>query len=149
MRKNGSNTWRISTYLMYSFVTLILIAAARVPMTAYSVLAQVLALFAAVLGAPLLTGWINQCRACWAPQRRPPLLLPYRTLPQALQQGLGDPENASPLFRIGPTSCSASWCWPAASCEPVTDLRWPAGGRCHRAGRLFAVARSLHVAGRR
>ena len=71
-------------------------------MTAYSVLAQVLALLAAVLGAPLLTGWINQCRAWLQSRSAPPLLLPYRTLHKLFNKDSVIAENASPLFRIAP-----------------------------------------------
>jgi len=71
-------------------------------MTAYSVLAQVLALLAAVLGAPLLTGWINQCRAWLGNRSAPPLLLPYRTLHKLFNKDSVIADNASPLFRIAP-----------------------------------------------
>jgi len=71
-------------------------------MTAYSVLAQVLALLLAVLGAPLLTGWINQCRAWLGNRSAPPLLLPYRTLHKLFHKDSVIAENASPLFRIAP-----------------------------------------------
>ena len=71
-------------------------------MTAYSVLAQLLALAIAVLGAPLLTGWVNQCRAWLQNRSAPPLLLPYRTLHKLFNKDSVIADNASPLFRIAP-----------------------------------------------
>jgi formate hydrogenlyase subunit 4 len=71
-------------------------------MTAYSVMAQVLAILLAVLGAPLLTGWVNQCRAWLQNKSAPPLLLPYRTLHKLFWKESVVAENASPLFRIAP-----------------------------------------------
>ena len=77
-------------------------AGAGVPMTVYNVLAQVLAILLAVLGAPLLTGWVNQCRAWLQNKSAPPLLLPYRTLHKLFWKESVVAENASPLFRIAP-----------------------------------------------
>ena len=71
-------------------------------MTAYSVFAQMLALLIAVLGAPLLTGWINQCRAWLQNRSAPPLLLPYRMLHKLFNKDSVIAENASPLFRMAP-----------------------------------------------
>jgi formate hydrogenlyase subunit 4 len=71
-------------------------------MTVYSVMAQVLAILLAVLGAPLLTGWVNQCRAWLQNKSAPPLLLPYRTLHKLFWKESVVAENASPLFRIAP-----------------------------------------------
>ncbi len=71
-------------------------------MSLYSVLAQVLALALAVLGAPLLTGWVNQCRAWLQNKSAPPLLLPYRTLHKLFHKESIVAEHASPLFRATP-----------------------------------------------
>ena len=71
-------------------------------MTAYSVFAQLLALLIAVLGAPLLTGWINQCRAWLQNRSAPPLLLPYRTLHKLFHKDSVVADGASPLFRMAP-----------------------------------------------
>ena len=49
-------------------------------MTALGVLSQLLAIVAALLLAPLLSGWVNQCRAWLQNKSAPPLLQPYRTL---------------------------------------------------------------------
>jgi formate hydrogenlyase subunit 4 len=64
--------------------------------------AQVLALVLAVLGAPLLTGWVNQCRAWLQNKSAPPLLLPYRTLHKLFHKESVVAEQASPLFRAAP-----------------------------------------------
>ncbi|HSQ09054.1 MAG TPA: formate hydrogenlyase, partial [Burkholderiaceae bacterium] len=66
-------------------------------MTVYSVMAQVLAILLAVLGSPLLTGWVNQCRAWLQNKSAPPLLLPYRTLHKLFWKESVVAENASPL----------------------------------------------------
>ena len=71
-------------------------------MSLYSVLAQLLALALAVLGAPLLTGWVNQCRAWLQNKSAPPLLLPYRTLHKLFHKESIVAEHASPLFRATP-----------------------------------------------
>ena len=44
------------------------------------VLAQLAAFVAALVLAPLLTGWINQCRAWLQNRSAPPLLQTYYTL---------------------------------------------------------------------
>lgn len=44
------------------------------------VFSQPLALALAVLGAPLLMGWVNQCRAWLQNKSAPPLLQPDRML---------------------------------------------------------------------
>jgi formate hydrogenlyase subunit 4 len=71
-------------------------------MSLYSVGAQLLALILAVLGAPLLTGWVNQCRAWLQNKSAPPLLLPYRTLHKLFHKESIVAEHASPLFRAAP-----------------------------------------------
>lgn len=71
-------------------------------MTVYSFIAQVLAVALAVLGAPLLTGWVTQCRAWLQNKSAPPLLLPYRTLHKLFWKESVVAEHASPLFRSAP-----------------------------------------------
>jgi len=68
----------------------------------YSVTAQLLAILIAVLGAPLFSGWVNQCRAWLQNRSAPPLLLPYRTLHKLFHKESVVAEHASPLFRIAP-----------------------------------------------
>ena len=71
-------------------------------MSIYGVGAQLLALLLAVLGAPLLTGWVNQCRAWLQNKSAPPLLLPYRALHKLFNKESIVAEQASPLFRATP-----------------------------------------------
>jgi len=71
-------------------------------MTIESFVAQLVAVALAVLGAPLLTGWVNQCRAWLQNKSAPPLLLPYRTLHKLFWKESVVAEGASPLFRGAP-----------------------------------------------
>jgi formate hydrogenlyase subunit 4 len=71
-------------------------------MTALGVLSQLLAIVAALLLAPLLTGWVNQCRAWLQNKSAPPLLQPYRILHKLFNKDSVLAVNASPLFRIAP-----------------------------------------------
>ena len=64
------------------------------------VAAQFTELALAVLLAPLLTGWVNQCRAWLQNRSAPPLLQPYRVLNKLFQKEVVLAHNASPLFRV-------------------------------------------------
>jgi formate hydrogenlyase subunit 4 len=68
----------------------------------YSALAQLLAIIIAVAGAPLLTGWVNMCRAWLQNKSAPPLALPYRTLHKLFYKESVVAQNASGLFRVAP-----------------------------------------------
>ena len=63
---------------------------------------QLLAALVALLGAPLLVGWVNQCRAWLQNRSAPPLLLPYRTLHKLFYKESVVAEHATPLFRFAP-----------------------------------------------
>jgi formate hydrogenlyase subunit 4 len=56
----------------------------------------------ALLIAPVLSGWVNQCRAWLQNKRAPSLLLPYRTLHKLFNKESVLAEHASPLFRAAP-----------------------------------------------
>jgi formate hydrogenlyase subunit 4 len=56
----------------------------------------------AVLLAPLLTGWVNQCRAWLQNKSAPGLLQPYRSLAKLFEKEVVLAHNASPLFRTAP-----------------------------------------------
>ena len=47
-------------------------------MTIYSIASQLLEIVAALLLAPLLAGWVGQCRAWLQNRSAPSLLLPFR-----------------------------------------------------------------------
>ena len=56
----------------------------------------------AVLLAPLLTGWVNQCRAWLQNRSAPPLLQSYRALTKLFDKEVVLAHNASSLFRTAP-----------------------------------------------
>jgi len=64
--------------------------------------AQFTELALAVLLAPLLTGWVNQCRAWLQNKSAPSLFLPYRALGKLFAKEVVLAYNASPLFRTAP-----------------------------------------------
>jgi formate hydrogenlyase subunit 4 len=70
--------------------------------TLSALLTQAAAVAAAAGLAPLLAGWVNQCRAWLQNRTAPPLLLPYRTLRKLLHKDAVLAESASPLFRAVP-----------------------------------------------
>ena len=65
-------------------------------------LSQLLEIVVALLLAPLLVGWINQCRAWLQNKSAPGLLQPYRVLHKLFNKESVVAENASPLFRAAP-----------------------------------------------
>lgn len=65
-------------------------------------LSQILAVVAALLLAPLLLGWVNQCRAWFQNRSGPGLLQPYRLLHKLFNKDSVMAETASPLFRVAP-----------------------------------------------
>jgi len=70
--------------------------------SAAAVLAQLLEVGLALAGAPLLLGWVEQCRARLQNRRPPPLVQPYRQLRKLFQKESVVAESASPLFRAAP-----------------------------------------------
>ncbi len=64
--------------------------------------AQFTELALAVLLAPMLTGWVNQCRAWLQNRSAPPLLQPYYVLAKLFAKDVVLAHNASPLFRFAP-----------------------------------------------
>ena len=71
-------------------------------MSYFGVLSQLLAIGAALAMAPLLTGWVNQCRAWMQNKSAPPLLQPYRLLHKLFNKDSVLADNASQLFRAAP-----------------------------------------------
>ena len=63
---------------------------------------QIMQSLLVVLAAPLLMGWVNQCRAWLQNRSAPPILLPYYTLAKLFHKDAVIAQNASPLFRITP-----------------------------------------------
>jgi formate hydrogenlyase subunit 4 len=113
-------------------------------MTFYSAAAQLLAILLAVLGAPLLTGWVNQCRAWLQNKSAPPLLLPYRTLHKLFWKESVVAEDASPLFRFAPYIVFAAMVL-ACSIVPTvsTDLPLASAADAIALVGVFAMARAF------
>lgn len=76
-----------------------------------------------LLAAPLLLGWINQCRAWLQNRSGAGMLQPYRNLIKLFHKDAVLAHNASPLFRAMPYILFACM-WLAAALVPVlaTDL---------------------------
>jgi formate hydrogenlyase subunit 4 len=64
--------------------------------------AQLLELLLALLFAPLLSGWVNQCRAWLQNKSAPSLLQPYWMLDKLFAKDVVIAQHASPLFRTAP-----------------------------------------------
>ncbi len=71
-------------------------------MSTLGILAQALEIIAAVLAAPLLLGWVNQCRAWLQNRSAPSLLQPWRAIRKLFHKDAVLAENASTLFRAAP-----------------------------------------------
>ena len=71
-------------------------------MSISGILAQALDVLVAVLAAPLLTGWVNQCRAWLQNKSAPPLLQQYRLLHKLFYKESVVAQDATPLFRAAP-----------------------------------------------
>jgi formate hydrogenlyase subunit 4 len=103
---------------------------------------QFLELVAALVLAPLLSGWINQVRAWLQNRSAPPLLLPYRQLAKLFEKEVVLAGNASSLFRAAPYIIFA--CMALASLiVPTlsTDLPFAAAADAIALVGIFALAR--------
>ncbi|MSQ88781.1 MAG: formate hydrogenlyase [Betaproteobacteria bacterium] len=106
------------------------------------VVAQFTELVLAVLLAPLLTGWVNQCRAWLQNKSAPPLLQPYRMLAKLFQKEVVLAHNASPLFRAAPYLIFGCLCTAAAIVPTLgTDLPLNAAADAIALVGLLALAR--------
>ena len=103
---------------------------------------QLIEILLALAVAPLLTGWVNQCRAWLQNRSAPPLLQPYYVLHKLFHKDSVLAENASPFFRAAPYvvfGCMALAC--ALVPTLSTDLPLaPAADAIALVG-LFALAR--------
>jgi formate hydrogenlyase subunit 4 len=83
-------------------------------MSGAGLLSQLLQVAVALLLAPFLVGWVNQCRAWLQNKRAPSLMLPYRTIHKLFTKDAVIAQNASPIFRVTPyivfgaMSCAAA-----------------------------------------
>ena len=91
-------------------------------MTATALLSQAVQLALALALAPLLVGWVNQCRAWLSNRSAPPLLTPYRTIRKLFMKDAVVASNASPLFRLTPYVVFGAMCCAGAS-RSMSDVR--------------------------
>jgi formate hydrogenlyase subunit 4 len=111
-------------------------------MTALGAFSQALEIAVALALAPLLTGWVNQCRAWLQNKSAPPLLQPYRVLHKLFHKDSVLAESASPLFRAAPYivfGCMALACGIVPTLSTELPLS-PAADAIALVG-LFALAR--------
>ncbi len=105
-------------------------------------LAQITELLLAVLLAPMLTGWVNQCRAWLQSRNGPGILLPYRMLSKLLLKDVVLAHDASSLFRIAPYVVFGCMCLAAAIVPTLgTDLPFAAAADAIALVGIFALAR--------
>jgi formate hydrogenlyase subunit 4 len=107
-----------------------------------SVLSQLLQLAIALALAPLLVGWVNQCRARLQNRSAPSLLLPYRTIRKLFTKDAVVAEGASPLFRFMPYVVFGAMCCAALIVPSLaTDLPFAQAADTIALVGLFALAR--------
>ena len=103
---------------------------------------QILQSVFVVLAAPLLVGWVNQCRAWLQNKSAPPLLTPYRVL---LKLFIKEPvlaHNASSLFRVTPYILFGCMCLAAAIVPTLSgNLPFNTAADAIALVGLFALAR--------
>src|SRR5213592_2193166 len=105
-------------------------------------LSQLLQLAIALVLAPLLVGWVNQCRAWLQNKSAPSLLLPYRTIRKLFLKDAVVAANASPLFRLMPYIVFGAMCCAAAIVPSLaTDLPFAHAADAIALVGLFALAR--------
>ncbi|HKC45323.1 MAG TPA: NADH-quinone oxidoreductase subunit H [Burkholderiales bacterium] len=86
-------------------------------------IAQATELLLAVLLAPLLAGWVNQCRAWLQNRTGPGVLRPYLVLRKLVGKDAMIADGASPLFRVTPYVLFGCMCMAAAIVPTLgTDL---------------------------
>jgi formate hydrogenlyase subunit 4 len=105
-------------------------------------LAQITEVLLAVLLAPMLTGWINQCRAWLQNKSGPGVLLPYRTLTKLLLKDVVLAHDASPMFRVAPYVVFGAMCVAAAIVPTLgTNLPFAAAADAIALVGILALAR--------
>jgi formate hydrogenlyase subunit 4 len=111
-------------------------------MTASALLSQLLQLGVALVLAPLLVGWVSQCRAWLQNKSAPPLLLPYRTIHKLFIKDAVVARNASPIFRVAPYIVFGAMCCAAAIVPSLsTGLPFARAADAIALVGLFALAR--------
>ena len=111
-------------------------------MTPGALASQLVQVAVALALAPLLIGWVNQCRAWLANRRAPSILLPYRTIRKLFVKDAVVAENASPLFRATPYVVFGAMCCAAAIVPSLaTALPFATAADAIALVGLFALAR--------
>src|SRR5437867_793509 len=111
-------------------------------MTATGFLSQLLQLAIALFLAPLLLGWVNQCRAWLQNKSAPSLLLPYRMIRKLFHKDAVVAENASAVFRLTPYVVFGAMALAAAIVPSLaTDLPFASAADAIALVGLFALAR--------
>jgi formate hydrogenlyase subunit 4 len=111
-------------------------------MTLTAIVSQLLQTAIALALAPLLVGWVNQCRAWLQNKSAPSLLLPYRTIRKLFAKDAVVAEGASPIFRVTPYVVFAAMCCAAAIVPSLaTDLPFARAADAIALVGLFALAR--------
>ena len=112
--------------------------------TLSGVISQTLEIVIAIAAAPLLTGWVNQCRAWLQNRRAPSIWQPYRMLHKLFNKESVIAHGASPVFRGAPY---VVWAAMTLACAIVPTLSTelplsPAADAIALVG-LFALARVM------
>jgi len=111
-------------------------------MTVSGFASQLLQLAIALLLAPLLVGWVNQCHAWLQNKSAPSLLLPYRMIRKLFMKDAVVAEHASPIFRVTPYVVFGAMCCAAAIIPSLaTDLPFGSAADTIALVGLFALAR--------
>ena len=113
-------------------------------MTLSGAVAQLLEIALALAGAPLLLGWVDQCRARLQNRSAPPLVQPYRVLRKLFHKESVVADSASPLFRIAPYAKFGCMTLACAIIPTVsTDLPLATAADAIALVGLFALARTF------
>ena len=105
-------------------------------------LSQLLQVAIALLLAPLLVGWVNQCRAWLSNKSAPSVLLPYRMIRKLFMKDAVVASNASAVFRLAPYIVFGAMCCAAAIVPSLaTDLPFASAADAIALVGLFALAR--------
>ncbi len=111
-------------------------------MTLTAIASQFLQVALALALAPLVVGWINQCRAWLTGKRAPSLFLPYRTIRKLFVKDAVVARDASPIFRLTPyVVFGAMTCAAAIVPSLATDLPFARAADAIALVGLFALAR--------
>ncbi|MEO7326262.1 MAG: NADH-quinone oxidoreductase subunit H [Dokdonella sp.] len=111
-------------------------------MSALALASQAAGILLAIALAPLLAGWVAQCRAWLQNRSAPPLVQPYRTLRKLFRKDAVLATDASPLFRATPYVVFGTMTLAAAIIPSVTtDLPMARVADAIALVGLFATAR--------